>query len=135
MATILFIDDEPLTLKLLSQAATILGHQAFATAKPNEAISIAETHQPDLIVTDIHLDGCDDLEFVDRLHQNPKTGSIPIVTLSALQPIQAEEVSRSHGAVASLSKPVRLQTLLDVIGEHAHSQSRPLQPVAVPVSV
>lgn len=122
MATILFIDDEPLTLSLLSQAATILGHKAFTTDTIPKALALAKEFQPDLIVTDIHLDGCNSMDFIDQCHQNPEIYQIPIVTLSAMQSSEAEALARSHGAVAHLSKPIRLQTLLEVIGKHAQSQ-------------
>lgn len=118
MAIILFVDDEPLTLKLLSQAATILGHQALTAPSTGEALLLAVQHRPDLILTDINLDGSHNLGIIDQLHQNPATHHIPVITLSALQPIEAEAIAHSHGAVASLSKPIRLQTLLEVLDEY-----------------
>ena len=118
MASILFVDDEPLTLKLLSQAASILGHQALTSSTAEEALSIAAIQQPDLIVTDINLSGRASWAFIESLHTGEETSQIPIVTLSALDPAEVEEQSRQRGAVASLAKPIRLQTLLEVIGEY-----------------
>ncbi len=118
MASILFVDDEPLTLKLLSQAASILGHQALTSSTAEEALSIAAIQQPDLIVTDINLSGRASWAFIESLHIGEETSKIPIVTLSALDPAEVEEQSRQRGAVASLAKPIRLQTLLEVIGEY-----------------
>lgn len=124
MATILFIDDEPLTLKLLDQAARILGHQALTATGVAEALSLAKTQHPDLIVTDINLDGNRSLDFIDQLCQIPSTSQIiPVVTLSAMEPSEAEAIARAHGAVASLSKPIRLQTLLEVIREYTQNKT------------
>lgn len=118
MASILFVDDEPLTLKLLSQAASILGHQALTSSTVEEALSMAAIQQPDLIVTDINLNGTASWAFIESLHTGEHTSQIPIVTLSALEPGEVEVQSRERGAVASLAKPIRLQTLLEVIGEY-----------------
>lgn len=119
MASILFVDDEPLTRKLLTQAATIMGHQAITAASEEEALQLAHEAKPDLIVTDVNLNGHRSLGMIKQLHEAPETKAIPIVTLSALalREIQAEALA--SGAVASLEKPIRLQALLEVIGEYA----------------
>lgn len=123
MAVILFVDDEPLTLKLLSQAAHILGHQALASSTKEEAYALAQRQLPDLIVTDINLGGARSLDLIEKFQSNQATKGIPVVTLSALEPHEIEEQARARGAVASFSKPIRLQTLLEVIREHTRSEN------------
>lgn len=118
MATILFIDDEDLTLELLNQAASILGHQALTSSNQEEAFTLALSLRPDLIVTDINLAGKSSLALIERLAAEKETSHIPVLTLSALDPAEIEVQARKSGAVASLSKPIRLQTLLDVIREY-----------------
>jgi two-component system response regulator GlrR len=119
MANILFVDDEPLTRKLLTQAATIMGHQAITAANEEEALRLAQEARPDLIVTDVNLNGRRSLEMIQQLHTAPDTRNIPIVTLSALNLSEIQSEARASGAVASLEKPIRLQALLEVIGEYA----------------
>lgn len=119
MASILFVDDEPLTRKLLTQAALILGHKGLTASTAEEALQMANSESPDLIVTDINLNGHRSLDLIDQLHKGPGTKRIPIVTLSALDPGEIQAEARALGAVASLEKPVRLQTLLEVISEYA----------------
>jgi CheY-like chemotaxis protein len=118
MASILFVDDEPLTRKLLTQAATIMGHAAITAASEEEALKLATEQRPDLIVTDVNLNGKRSLEMIQQLHGAPETKSIPIVTLSALNLSEIQDEARSSGAVASLEKPIRLQALLEVISEY-----------------
>lgn len=118
MANILFVDDEPLTLRLLLQAATILGYQGITASTAKEALHLAVEQRPDLIVTDVNLDGQQSLEMIEQLSQSEATRHIPIVTLSALDLSEIQEQARARGAVASLEKPIRLQTLLEVIREH-----------------
>lgn len=119
MANILFVDDEPLTRKLLTQAATIMGHAAFTAASEEEALKLAQEARPDLIVTDVNLNGRRSLDMIKQLRAGAETSSIPIVTLSALDLSEIQAEARASGAVASLEKPIRLQALLEVIGEYA----------------
>jgi CheY-like chemotaxis protein len=119
MANILFVDDEPLTRKLLIQAAQILGHNGITASTEEEALSIANKMHPDLIVTDVNLNGRRSLNMIDQLHRTPETQGIPIVTLSALDPDEIQAEAAARGAVASLEKPIRLQTLLEVIRAYA----------------
>lgn len=119
MASILFVDDEPLTRKLLTQAALILGHKGLTASTAEEALRLANSEKPDLIVTDINLNGHRSLDLIDQLHTGAGTKRIPIVTLSALDLVEIQVEARARGAVACLEKPVRLQTLLEVISEYA----------------
>jgi CheY-like chemotaxis protein len=121
MANILFVDDEPLTRKLLTQAASILGHRGHTASNAEEALQMANLLLPDLIVTDVNLNGIRSLGLIEQLHTAPQTSSIPIVTLSALNPEEINKDAASRGAVASLEKPIRLQTLLEVISTYAPS--------------
>ncbi len=119
MANILFVDDEPLTRTLLTQAAQILGHNSITASTEEEALSLANDMRPDLIVTDVNLNGKRSLDMIDQLHNAAETKSIPIVTLSALDPQEIQAEAAARGAVASFEKPIRLQTLLEVIRAYA----------------
>jgi len=119
MANILFVDDEPLTRKLLIQAAQILGHKGITASTQEEALTLANDLRPDLIVTDVNLNGKRSLDMIDQLRNSPETKGIPIVTLSALEPEEIQAEAAARGAVASLEKPIRLQTLLEVIRAYA----------------
>ena len=119
MAIILFVDDEPLTRKLLIQAAQILGHKGITASTQEEALTLANDLRPDLIVTDVNLNGKRSLDMIDQLRNSPETKGIPIVTLSALEPEEIQAEAAARGAVASLEKPIRLQTLLEVIRAYA----------------
>ena len=123
MALILFVDDEELTLKLLKQVAAILGHKAITASSQEEALALAESHSPDLILTDVNLNGSRSFGMIERLTQQEKTRHIPVLTLSALAPEEVETMARRSGAVATLSKPIRLQNLLTTIQRYTPSKN------------
>ena len=122
MARILFVDDDPHTLETLDKSAQLFGHQAIIAKSGEEALKLAVAQSPDLIMTDMMLPDMDGLALLDQLRQNDATVSIPVVVLSASAEMDIAQLSEQAGADSFLSKPVRLQTLQNVI-EHYTSGS------------
>jgi CheY-like chemotaxis protein len=114
MARILFVDDDPNMLETLDRSAQLFGHQAMTASCGDEALELASTGAPDLIMTDMMLPDMDGMELMNHLRQDSSTASIPVVILSASPEVDLAEISKLTGA-DYLSKPVRLQTLQKVI--------------------
>jgi CheY-like chemotaxis protein len=122
MARILFVDDDPLTLETLDKSAQLLGHQAIIAKSGEEALKLAASLSPDLIMTDMMLSDMNGLALLDQLRLNDATSSIPVVVLSASPEVDIAQLSVQAGADFFISKPIRLQTLENVI-EHYTSGS------------
>ena len=120
MACILFVDDDPMTLETLTKAVTLFGHQALIASNAKQGIVLATKEKPDLIFSDMRLVDMDGLELVKALKELPETASIPVLILSASPVMNAEHKALEVGAQAYLTKPIRLQTLLDIIQEYTH---------------
>jgi len=118
MATILFIDDDPFTLETLMKAVGVFGHQALLAATGNEGLTTAVTQKPDLIFTDMRLPDMDGLELIAGLKQNPETTGIPVMILSASPVLDAVEKAKAAGAQMYIEKPLRLQTLHEIIHQY-----------------
>ncbi len=115
MARILFIDDDPFTLETLTKAVQVFGHQALLAGTGEEALVIAREQAPDLIFTDLMLPDMNGLTLVRRLREQTVTAETPILVLSASPVLDAVERTEAAGANGYLNKPIRLQTLLDII--------------------
>ncbi len=115
MARILFVDDDPFTLETLKRSVQMFGHQAITASNGEEAYQQAVEKSPDMILTDMMLPDMDGLDLLKQLGDNPGTGQIPVVMLSASPELDMVEICRQAGAKEFLSKPVHLQTLQDVI--------------------
>lgn len=79
---------------------------------------IAEEQSPEVILLDMNLKGTDGVQVTKALRENPKTSEIPILILSAGPGLQTAELAAASGANAYLQKPIRLQTLIEVIREY-----------------
>ena len=80
---LIVVDDEEDILELLKFNLEREGYEVFCAATGEDAISLALSKNPDLIVLDLMLPGIDGLEVTRMLKNEPKTHSIPIVMLTA----------------------------------------------------
>jgi CheY-like chemotaxis protein len=115
LARILFVDDDPYTLETLTKSVQLFGHQAILAKSGKEALDQAISQLPDLIMTDMMLPDMDGVNLLRHLSNDTATVDIPVVILTASPEVDLAEICRAAGAETFLNKPVRLQTLLDVI--------------------
>jgi CheY-like chemotaxis protein len=115
MARILFVDDDPLTLETLKRSAELFGHEAILASSGEQAQALIGEQLPDLILTDMMLPDTDGISLINNFKDDPRVAEVPVIMLSASPEIDASQVSMSAGAVEFLAKPIRLQTLQDVI--------------------
>jgi two-component system alkaline phosphatase synthesis response regulator PhoP len=80
---ILVVDDEEDILELLTFNLTKEGYDVSSASTGEEALSVARTESPDLILLDLMLPGMDGLEVARRIKGEPSTKNIPIVMLTA----------------------------------------------------
>lgn len=118
MARVLFVDDDPFTLETLSKAIQIFGHEPLRAGTGEQALTIIQQEQPDLVFVDMALPDMDGLDLLKTLHHQEATANIPVLMLSAGPELDAGERARAAGARAYINKPVRLQDLLDLIKEY-----------------
>ncbi len=93
MSKILVIEDEKNILELVSFNLEREGFQVIATMDGTSGLEMAREELPDLIILDVMLPGMNGLEVCRELHQDPTTGNIPVVILSA----RAEELDKVLG--------------------------------------
>ena len=80
---ILVVDDEPDQLRILEKLLAARGHTVITATCGSDAIILARTKHPDLIILDIALPDILGGEVAATLKQYPQTSGIPIIFLSA----------------------------------------------------
>jgi len=113
---ILVVDDEPDQLRILEKMLASRGHTIITATCGSDAIILARTKHPDLIILDIALPDILGGQVAATLKQYPQTSGIPIIFLSALFS-KADESKKGHtiGGNTIFAKPCDLNELQTTI--------------------
>lgn len=110
----------PLVLLAEDNEANIISISAYLHAKEyrlivakngEEAIALAKSQRPNLILMDIQMPRLDGLEAIRQIRLDPSLEKVPIVALTALAMSGDRERCLAAGANEYLSKPVKLKEL------------------------
>lgn len=112
---ILLAEDNEANISTVSSYLEAKGYLVILAKNGEEAIALAKTHQPDLILMDIQMPIMDGLEATRQIRLDPELINIPIIALTALAMIGDQEKCLEAGANAYLSKPVKLKELTATI--------------------
>lgn len=106
MASVLIVDDEPISRSVLHGMLLSEGHAVQTVASACEALDITHADAPDVIITDIMMPGMDGLEFCRRLRSENRTRGTPIVAVTALGSREDTARALDAGATDFIVKPV-----------------------------
>lgn len=102
---VLVIDDDQANIEVLNEILEADYEVLFAT-NGLQALELARTTQPDLILLDIIMPGIDGFEVCERLKGDKCTSNIPVIFVTELNNIQAEIEGLKVGAIDYISKPI-----------------------------
>jgi len=114
---ILIVEDNAQNMKLIEMLLSVKGYILLKATDGEEAMNIATTERPDLIIMDIQLPKVSGLEITRRLRQLPAFSHIPIIALTAYAMKGDKEKFIKAGCNAYLSKPINTRELPKVISE------------------
>ena len=112
---ILIVEDSPDMVNMLQMLLKHRGYDSFTAKNGKEAVDMAASQLPDLILLDIMLPNMDGLEAARLIRQNPKTHSIPILAVTAKVFPKDREKCLQNGCNDHLAKPFTLEELASKI--------------------
>ena len=118
MATILIVDDLTANRKVLVTLLRARGDRAFEAAEGREALAVAQREHPDLIITDVLMpvmDGYEATRAIRAWEQEQDLPKTQIIALTALVLKEEGEKILQAGCDAHVTKPIKRQTLLEVL--------------------
>ena len=111
---ILIVEDDLDIVDLLQRQVKALGYDSIVAGNGKEAVDMATSQLPHLILMDIMLPVMDGLDATRQIRQNPKTNSIPIIAVTALSSRRDKEKCLQSGCDDYLSKPFTQFTRLQL---------------------
>ena len=109
---ILLVDDEPANLVLLEELLISEGYSTDLAESGREALELARKSPPDLVLLDIMMPDMNGFEVCDKLREDVRLKTLPIVFLTALD----DDTSRLKGLEKMgddyITKPFKSELLL-----------------------
>ncbi|MDQ4005844.1 MAG: response regulator [Actinomycetota bacterium] len=114
MSVVLVVDDEPAMGKLVELSLADLGPKVIQARNGREALELARSESPNLVLLDLALDGEDGLALLP--HLKAVREGMPCIVFT-VHDSRASEAKRS-GAAGFVAKPFRSETLRKVVQKH-----------------
>jgi CheY-like chemotaxis protein len=116
MKKILVVDDEEDFLQMLDKRLTVSGYSVVTANNGKDAIALAKSQHPDIIILDILMPQMDGWWVAEDLKERPSTRNIPLILLTAMLSKEDEEKYHSmFGGHIALAKPIDAEKLLEQI--------------------
>src|SRR5262245_39278231 len=103
---VLIVDDEEDFLEVAAALLARAGFEVECARAAGEAVARAVARPPDVIVLDILLPGCDGLEILETLRNEPETAEVPVLACTALGQRDSGPLLVQAGFDGLVSKPI-----------------------------
>lgn len=113
--TVLVVEDNPLNMKLATDLLQLNGFPVLQATDGETAVQLAKTHQPALVLLDLHLPGMDGVAVFQQLKAQPEGQSMKIVALTASAMKEEEARIRSLGFDEFIAKPLDTRQFIPTI--------------------
>jgi DNA-binding response OmpR family regulator len=110
---ILVIDDEPMVIRMATDALTGRGFTVVSAPNGYEGLIAARGEHPDLILLDVVMPDLDGHEVLRRLRKDDRTKDIPVIHLSAVGDFDKQLEAMQDGSADYITKPIQPSDLAD----------------------
>jgi CheY-like chemotaxis protein len=122
---ILVVEDNETSMKLFRDVLQAKGYSTLEATTGEDAVELARTLDPALVLMDVQLPGIDGIEALAQLRGDERTSAVPVVALTAQAMSGDSERFLDVGFDGYLSKPVDVLELIRVVESTAVASDRP----------
>ncbi|WP_156494785.1 two-component system response regulator, partial [Oleiphilus sp. HI0128] len=110
---IMIVDDEPINLRLLSEALKSEFDLIAATNGTQALQQLEQQHESiELILLDVNMPGMSGMEVLDRIKEHDEWSDIRVIFVTAMNQVCDEAAGLAHGAVDYITKPISAPIVL-----------------------
>ena len=122
--TILVVEDNPVNTELVKDILFELGHSVVHSETGVDAMQLARTHQPALILMDIRLPRLSGIDVIKFIKAQDDLKHIPIIALTASAMKGDEEKILQGGCDDNIPKPIQVIEFINLISSYLDSEAR-----------
>ncbi len=116
---ILVVDDKEDSRILVGKVLRLHDFEVIGAATGEDAINMAQTELPDLILMDVRLPGgISGLEATRRIKAMPQLAHIPIIAMTASVRLDNEQMAIDAGCSGFVRKPIDIDELPKQVAEY-----------------
>lgn len=126
--SLLVVDDDP---QLLNYVCEMFENRfvLFKALSGEDGIALARENHPDLIISDLHMEGISGIELCETIKNDPVLGKTPVILLTASASANFKLEGVKHGADDYITKPFDRELLLARAGALLESRNRVQQSI------
>ncbi len=113
--TVLIVEDNELNMKLFADLLEAHGYLTVQSTSGHDAVELASTHMPDLILMDIQLPERSGLDLTKDLKSEPALAHIPVIAVTAFAMKSDEARIRAGGCEDYIAKPISVAGFIEKI--------------------
>ncbi len=110
MSVVLVVDDEPLQRNILNTILSEEGYETHIASSGEEALKIIRTYNPDVVLTDLKMEGMDGIELMESVRS--EADAPEVVLMTAFGTVSTAVEAMKKGAFDYLAKPLERDDLL-----------------------
>ena len=115
MNKILVVDDNDLNTTLAEEILKEAGYTVFVAADAEQALPLAQAHQPEVVLMDIRLPGMSGVTALEHLRKDPRTREAKVIAVTAKALVGDQERLLAAGFDGYVAKPFKRFALLNAI--------------------
>jgi CheY-like chemotaxis protein len=115
--SILIVDDSQPLAEGLADILRMEGYRVSIVTDSMQAVAVAQTYLPDLIITDMVMPGMSGIDFIREIRRNTQFAELPIIVVSADNRQERAAMCKEAGATHFFSKPFDEDHLIRSIEE------------------
>ncbi len=118
MKKILFVEDEPEQVMVISMRLEANGYIVISAQDGEEGLKKVFSEKPDLVLLDLVMPKMHGYEVARKIKLNDETKNLPIIVLTASGEMGHEEKCKQIGINEVLDKPYESEELLKIIKKY-----------------
>lgn len=119
---VLIAEDDPVFRRVIAFSLAKAGFECLTASNGQEAFSIAENADVDLMVTDHQMPICSGLELIQKIRQHAMLSQLPIVLCTAKGfELNAAELISAYQLIAVMRKPFSPRQMISLISAYLNS--------------
>ena len=123
---VLIVDDDPATADTFSRTLRLEGYEVWAGLSAEEGLSLAQLHQPNVIVLDLRMPLTSGLQLLRAIRAIPGLASTPVAIVTGDYGLEDEIRDEIRALGAELRfKPIWIEELVTLARELLRVPARP----------